>query len=125
MSKTIYQARSHLLADRITTLFAIFFVLVVAGGFWFGVIPMTIIIVYTISSISAFFLYRADKRAAIKNSWRIKESTLLWCGLLGGWFGALAAQRIYRHKTSKTQFQLWFWLTVIINCAALIWWVMR
>jgi uncharacterized membrane protein YsdA (DUF1294 family) len=41
--------------------------------------------------------------------------------LFGGWPGALVAQRVLRHKSSKASFQVTFWATVLINCGALGW----
>ena len=34
---------------------------------------------------------------------------------------ALAAQRLFRHKSSKASFQTTYWITVVLNCAALGW----
>jgi uncharacterized membrane protein YsdA (DUF1294 family) len=38
-----------------------------------------------------------------------------------GWPGALAARRVFRHKTTKQPFRTIFWGTVIANCVALAW----
>lgn len=62
-----------------------------------------------------------DKSAAVRNAWRTQERTLHLFGLLGGWPGALAAQRMFRHKSSKASFQATYWITVVLNCAALGW----
>jgi len=50
------------------------------------------------------------------------ESTLLLVGLLGGWPGALVAQGMFHHKSSKISFQAAFWFSVIANSAAVAWW---
>ena len=57
----------------------------------------------------------------MRNARRTPESTLHLFGLLGGWPGALAAQRLFRHKSSKASFQATYWITVVLNCAALAW----
>lgn len=45
-------------------------------------------------------------------------------GLLCGWPGGLLAQRLLRHKTVKTSFQLAYWCTVALNVAG-AWWLMH
>jgi uncharacterized membrane protein YsdA (DUF1294 family) len=44
----------------------------------------------------------------------------LWA-LVGGWPGALLAQRLIRHKSVKAEFRNVFWGTVALNVVALIW----
>lgn len=68
-------------------------------------------------NIVTYFFYKADKTAARANLWRVSKKTLHLLSLLGGWPGALIAQRTLRHKTSKTQFRVLFYLTVFINAA--------
>lgn len=83
--------------------------------------PRIIISVYFIASTITFILYALDKSAAKSNRWRIEENTLHLCGLIGGWPGALLAQRLFRHKTKKTSFQIIFWITVVFNVGANGW----
>jgi uncharacterized membrane protein YsdA (DUF1294 family) len=45
--------------------------------------------------------------------------------LVGGWPGALVAQRVLRHKSRKKPFQVTFWVVVVLNCAALAWLLMQ
>ncbi|MNG38217.1 hypothetical protein D3C84_1258340 [compost metagenome] len=45
------------------------------------------------------------------------ERTLHLLALLGGWPGALLAQRRLRHKTAKPRFLLVFWLTTLGHVA--------
>jgi uncharacterized membrane protein YsdA (DUF1294 family) len=66
-------------------------------------------------SIFAFFAYRSDKRRAEAGEWRIPEFTLHFTALIGGWPGAFLAQRRFRHKTSKTSFQVVFWFVVLVH----------
>lgn len=55
-------------------------------------------------NIITFFVYRSDKRRAIRKRWRIPERTLMFLALIGGSIGALAAMFIFRHKTRHTRF---------------------
>lgn len=97
------------------TLFFYFIAFMVASGR----LSLNVMLLYVTLSIVTFFLYMKDKSAAKSHDWRIKERTLFLFGLLGGWPGALFAQRVFHHKTQKTQFQLIYWLTVVINCGGL------
>ena len=65
-----------------------------------------------------FWLYWHDKRQAETGGWRTRESTLHLAELLGGWPVAFLAQRILRHKISKTSYQVGFWLIVLLHEAA-------
>jgi uncharacterized membrane protein YsdA (DUF1294 family)/cold shock CspA family protein len=84
-------------------------------------LPAAVMALSALASLAAFVLYRADKSAATRGAWRISESTLQFVSLLGGWPGALLAQRVYRHKTRKQPFQTVFWAAVVVNCVALAW----
>ena len=46
-----------------------------------------------------FVAYGADKRRAAGGGRRVAERTLHLLSVLGGWPGALAGQRRFRHKT--------------------------
>lgn len=67
---------------------------------------------YVITSIITFVLYWIDKKKAGNNSRRIPEARLHFFESLGGWVGALPAQQIFRHKTSKMSYRVVFWLIV-------------
>ncbi len=82
-------------------------------------VPPTTPIVYALASIFSILAYGSDKKRAEEGLWRISENTLHLMALLGGWPGALYAQRLYRHKTRKESFRAVFWFTVTANCAAL------
>jgi len=71
-------------------------------------------------SIACFAMYAVDKTAARNGSWRIPERTLLTVGYLGGWPGALIAQRALRHKTRKQPFRNRFAATIITSVATLV-----
>lgn len=70
-------------------------------------------------SIAAFIAYGVDKSAASRHRRRVSERTLHLLALFGGWPGALFAQPAFRHKTMKRSFRGVFWLTVLVNCAAI------
>ena len=103
------------------TLFAVCFMAFVVVAVVAGRLPVVVLALYLVASIVAFFAYAFDKSAAVRNRWRTQESTLHLFSVLGGWPGALAAQRLLRHKTAKTSFQTIFWGTVVLNCGALGW----
>jgi len=84
-------------------------------------IPPWLLALYLAASLFTFILYAVDKSAARKGAWRTQESTLHVLSLAGGWPGALVAQQKLRHKSRKQPFRLIFWVTVILNCAALGW----
>ncbi len=67
-----------------------------------------------------FFLYWHDKRSSqMHGARRVPEATLLGLGFLGGTPAALVAQRLLRHKTRKTSFQLKFWAITFVQLALL------
>lgn len=75
---------------------------------WFGAGAIVVI------SAITYGMYAHDKRRAVSAGWRIPESTLHLAELLGGWPGALLAQRRLRHKCSKPSYQVVYWLIVIL-----------
>jgi len=75
---------------------------------------------YASLTFITFCLYGYDKHCAKRNKWRVKESKLHWCALLGGWFGALLGQKVFRHKTTKARFRRIFWLTLTLNIAMVL-----
>jgi uncharacterized membrane protein YsdA (DUF1294 family)/cold shock CspA family protein len=97
-----------------------FLITIMIFGF-VSLIPWELVELYFVASIIALFMYWSDKSAARTGRWRTRESSLLLCGLIGGWPGALIAQQLFRHKSSKTKFQISFWGSVVVNCAGLIW----
>ena len=75
---------------------------------------------YLALSLITFILYALDKKAAMEGRWRISERTLHLFALMGGWPGALLAQRVLRHKSRKRSFRRVFWGTVVLNCATIV-----
>jgi uncharacterized membrane protein YsdA (DUF1294 family)/cold shock CspA family protein len=74
-------------------------------------------------NLLTFVVYAIDKSAARAGSWRTAENQLHLLSLLGGWPGAWLAQQGLRHKSSKRSFQVTYWGTVVLHCAALAAWV--
>lgn len=66
-------------------------------------------------SLLTFGMYAWDKRKARRQEWRLSETTLQLWSFVGGWPGAFLAQRLLRHKSSKTSFQFVFWTTVVLH----------
>jgi uncharacterized membrane protein YsdA (DUF1294 family)/cold shock CspA family protein len=97
------------------------FIVFVAVSTLAGKLPAAVLALYLIGSTVTFLVYAFDKSAAMNDRWRTQESTLHLFALVGGWPGALAAQRLLRHKSKKQSFQIVFWATVILNCSALAW----
>lgn len=56
-------------------------------------------------NVLEFFAFAWDKHCARKGMWRLSEDTLLLLALIGGSVGAVAGQRILRHKTRKEPFR--------------------
>lgn len=57
------------------------------------------------ASFICFGAYAVDKAAARTGRRRVSERRLLVLGLIGGWPGAIFAQRMLHHKTSKPAFR--------------------
>jgi len=83
-------------------------------------VPGWVATVYLVASVVCFAVYAWDKSAAAADRWRVSEDILLGPGLLGGWPGAIVAQRLLRHKSSKASFRAMFWFTVVLNVAAFV-----
>ena len=84
-------------------------------------LPWMLPAAYLGMSLLAFLSYWTDKQAAKRGAWRIAESTLHLMELACGWPGALLAQRLLRHKTRKTSYQVTFWCAVLLNIGVIGW----
>jgi uncharacterized membrane protein YsdA (DUF1294 family)/cold shock CspA family protein len=82
--------------------------------------PVLFAVGYAAMSLVCSLFYAQDKAAAQADEWRTSESTLLLLGLVGGWPGAIVAQQMFRHKTSKVSFRVAFWLTVLVNVGVFV-----
>jgi len=61
-----------------------------------------------------------DKKKAIKNRWRIKESTLLLFAILGGSIGSYLGMKNFRHKTKHSKFTLGIPFIIFLQLALII-----
>ncbi|OUE40925.1 hypothetical protein BZY95_13255 [Billgrantia desiderata SP1] len=111
------RSRGLMLASAIAAAFFALLAALSAAGH----VPMQLLAAYALLSVITFAMYGIDKAAAGKGRRRIPEATLLFAGLIGGWPGALVAQRLFRHKTRKQPFQVIFWCGVVVNCGVVGW----
>ena len=78
-------------------------------------LPLYLLFYLVLINMVAFGLCFADKKRAVKGQWRIKESSLMVAGLLGGAFGLLLGMRLFRHKTKHLKF------TLLVPLQCLLW----
>jgi uncharacterized membrane protein YsdA (DUF1294 family) len=71
----------------------------------------------TCCSVVSFLQYGVDKSRAGTLKRRISEKALLLTALLGGWPGALAGSRVFRHKTRKQPYRRLLALSIVGNLA--------
>ncbi len=83
---------------------------------------LLVLIVYAVASVITFFVYGIDKRAARRGRWRTPEATLHLLELLGGFPGAMVAQRVFHHKRGKVSYLLVFWFIVALHIAGWAGW---
>lgn len=100
--------------------FALLFLIALLAAGLAGAVSIAAFVLYAAASAAAFAAYGLDKAAAKRKQRRTPERTLHALSLAGGWPGALIAQSLFRHKTSKQPFRLVFWTTTLLNCAALL-----
>jgi uncharacterized membrane protein YsdA (DUF1294 family)/cold shock CspA family protein len=101
--------------------FAALFLLAVTAAVAVRKIPPLVLTLYVVVSVITYAAYALDKSAARNDRRRTSEATLHFLSLLGGWPGALLAQRTLRHKSKKQSFRCVFWGTVAMNCCAFAW----
>jgi len=74
---------------------------------WYAVVGYLGLV--AVLSLVSFAAYGFDKRRAVTGGRRVPERTLLLLAFLGGWPGAIVAQRRFRDKTRKVPFVAAFW----------------
>ena len=75
---------------------------------------------YLVMSVICAGFYWHDKSAARSGEWRTSEGTLILLGILCGWPGAIVAQQLLRHKTTKQSFRVMHWFSVVLNLGLLL-----
>ncbi|EJN2864284.1 TPA: DUF1294 domain-containing protein [Salmonella enterica] len=70
---------------------------------------------FLLANVLTLAIYGVDKTAARKTWRRVPESTLLVFGIVGGWPGAIVGQQLFRHKTQKQPFKIYFIVSVIVS----------
>ena len=83
-------------------------------------LPWIVPALYATASAATFLVYARDKAAARHGRRRTRERSLHLLGVAGGWPGALAAQTLLRHKSSKRDFRSVTFLTGGAHGAAMI-----
>ena len=71
-------------------------------------------------NLVTLIIYGWDKLCAKKHRWRVPETTLLALAVVGGSIGAMAAMRLFRHKTLHLKFKYGVPLIFILQVAGLI-----
>lgn len=112
---------TSLLIRSIPILSSVSFFAVVGLAVYMTKIPPFILVFYILFSFITFIMYAVDKSAARKGNWRTKETSLHLLSLVGGWPGALLAQKLVRHKTRKQPFVTIFWITTLVNAGIFVW----
>ena len=97
-------------------------VLAAAGAFALVAVGLKPLPAYLAAlNLVALLLYGYDKIMATTGRFRVPEGVLHLVALAGGAPGALAGQKLFRHKTRKGRFQLVFWRIVALQLALIVW----
>lgn len=104
---------------------ALAFLAMLFGMARIGWMPWWVPVGHLVVSLVTVGIYWMDKARARDNGWRIAEKTLHFLEFFGGWPGALVAQQVFRHKNRKTEYQVAFWLIVLVNLAVMGLWLWR
>lgn len=77
-----------------------------------------------VAALVAFFAFNLDKGYARRGEQRTPEATLLLLSV-PGWVGALAAQQLFRHKSSKQAFYGAFRAVGMIEAGVIAWFLWK
>ncbi len=78
-----------------------------------------ILILFLLFNIITFFTYGIDKYKAIRDKWRVPESTLIILALVGGSVGALLGMKVFRHKTKHPKFYIGVPLILVLQIVSI------
>lgn len=67
-----------------------------------------------------FMLYGLDKRKAMKNKWRISETTLILTAFFMGGLGAFVGMYVFSHKTKHIKFKILVPMSILFNISDVI-----
>lgn len=71
------------------------------------------------TNLTAFGYYGYDKGQAQGNGPRVPELVLHGLAVAGGTLGAYGGMRLFRHKTIKGAFQIFFWMVAVLQAVLL------
>jgi len=109
-------------ANQIALLFRLSFLAAVIMALLYGQLIYVLPLLYIEASLFTYWLYKADKEAAIaRHGNRLAEESLQLFSLIGGWPGAYVAQLQLAHKRSKTSFRREFGFVIAGNALLVIW----
>ncbi|MDR1573940.1 MAG: DUF1294 domain-containing protein [Clostridiales Family XIII bacterium] len=79
-----------------------------------------ILLYFAIISLLSAILTFHDKSAARKNTWRVKERTLLAVSVLGGSVAMLLSMVAVRHKTQRKKFMVGIPLIIMVQALIIL-----
>ena len=109
-------------ANQIALLFRLSFLAAVVIALLYGQLIYVLPLLYVEASLFTYWLYKADKEAAIaRHGNRLAEESLQLFSLIGGWPGAYIAQQQLAHKRSKIPFRREFGFVIAGNALLVMW----
>ena len=96
------------------------YLLLVLAAVCSAFLPNPIAMWFLTANLLTLVIYGADKLAARKGWRRVPEFTLLVFGFVGGWFGAIVGQQLFRHKTQKQPFRTYFAISAVLNLVVVL-----
>ena len=117
-----YKAPYPAASDLLRTGLVLAYIAFIAWAIGRGMLTPEMTFIPAVACIVTFMAYAAHKHFAQSNRWRIPEANLHLLEFLGGWPGALFAQRALRHKTRKASYRIVFWMMVVLNVLATATW---